>query len=89
MYPSDLPKDVTATLLWFPAGQTPVKADFVQTAGSPHAEKWWFRHEALIDAVADIRAGATHEGREPWMLTDDTVRDRAWITSEYGRLTDG
>lgn len=85
MFPVEMP-NVEATVLWFPAGQTPKDADFVQQADSINPQKYWFLHEALGAVIARYVFNAVPANAAPWIKYRDQLLDEAKIKSEWERL---
>ena len=73
-------------MLWFPAGQEPSDADFEPQDHDPRAELYWFRHEAVRDAVEATQKGIRPADRDPWIKYGDVVLDEAGIELQYRRL---
>ncbi|MFL5086327.1 MAG: hypothetical protein ACJ8FP_16045, partial [Xanthobacteraceae bacterium] len=69
MIPAELGFDASAILLWFPSGEVPTDEDFKPRDEDPRAEKYWFRHEAVLDAVH-----AAVKGRRPPGQGDSVLR---------------
>jgi len=85
MIPAEHP-DRSATLLWFPIGEMPAYEDFSPRDEDPRAEKFWFLHEALIDAIRDYSAQARRKGYSPWIRYKGIVLDEDDILNEDRRL---
>ena len=85
MIPAEVPFDASATLLWFPSGQVPSDADFKPQDIDPRAETYWFRHEAVVEAVEAAINGRRPNGRDPWIKYASGVLDEAAIRLQYER----
>lgn len=78
--------DWSATLLWFPEGESPSLADFNPADPKRRAEPWWFVHEAVSEAVHAAYRGAAPEGHKPWILFKGIILGEEQIRHEYGCL---
>ena len=76
--------DRSATLLWFPIGETPTDADF--EPDKPGSNPHWFRHEAIINAVSATVLGDRPEGRARWIKYGEVVLDEVAIRFQFDRL---
>jgi len=87
MIPAELGFDASAILLWFPSGEVPTDEDFKPRDEDPRAEKYWFRHEAVLDAVHAAVKGRRPPGYDPWIKYGDVLLDEHGIELQYKRLT--
>lgn len=87
MIPAEHP-DRSATLLWFPRGRIHAASDFEPHDTDPRAERYWFRHEAIIDAMEPVINASWPMDRDPWIKFENTILDADGISREYRRLKD-
>jgi hypothetical protein len=74
-----------ATLLWFPKGKTPAKADFDPADEALRAEPYWHVNDALVTVIFPIVWGV-YPDRSAWILYRDTILDEAAIKLEWQKL---